>query len=758
MIRLQDLARIPKDNGQVGMEISEVETKPAVTPRSTRGRLAQGAGAPAGPTPREVMGILRRHAWLIVFMTLLGCCAGGASWYALRRYRPSYTAQTFIEVMPPIEADPTQIQTPQVHKDLQYGYRVSMASLIKQQNTYQELLKLDAIRRTAWFQGFNGDQTRAIKYLKKYLGAYAHRDAEFVTISMTCAQADEAAAIVNIVAEQFVKSQGGQKRAEISDKLVQYENRRKEIKGEVDRINQHLDDVRERWGITDVAYEGAAYLHQHPIVANYNKLQSEENELSLQVSQMRARIKQFDELAQGPINEQIEHAIERDPVILALAQQVAMQEANLASKLAKFGQEHRLVRQLKELVNGLKLKLGKRKTEIAEQTRRANLMDAQNMLVTYQTRLETLQGLREEAAKKKEDLDLARVEYGRLLTTRDERQVVLSTVLEQIEKWRIKLNDPETPKVQLKGPALAPLEMTASRHPLLWFPAGTLLGFLLGLALTLWVEISNDRMRTPSDVARYLDVPLLGIVPDECEDDLPRDVDLCQIVRHAPYSILSEAYRRCRANLELTGAKTVLVTSSDPDDGKTSTAVNLALTFAAKGKKVIVVDGNFRQPAIQTIFPRLTQDAKAKRFGLSSLLLGQCSLRQAVRPTGVEGFDVMDTGLLPPNPAELLAGQRMQAVLTELNKVYDHIILDSAPVLLVSDPKALARMADAVLLVIDAARTRRGAAQRSVRELQKVEAHLSGCVLFAARSIKGGYFRKQHKAYRKYMKPALMQA
>ena len=151
-------------------------------------------------------------------------------------------------------------------------------------------------------------------------------------------------------------------------------------------------------------------------------------------------------------------------------------------------------------------------------------------------------------------------------------------------------------------------------------------------------------------------------------------------------------------------------------------------------------------------------DAGAQTVGLSSLLLGQCSLRQAVRPTGVDGFDVIDTGLLPTNPAELLAGQRMQALVMELSKVYDHIILDSAPVLLVSDPKVLARMADAVLLVFDAGRTRRGAAQRSIRELQTVDANVVGCVLFAARSIKGGYFHQQYKTYRRYMKPTIAHA
>lgn len=726
--------------------------------RQQRGALARhGAAAPASMSGREVFGILSRHAILIVAMTLLGCCVGGGTWYLLRRYLPSYTAETLIAVLSPIEEDPTRIGTIQVHKNVQYDYRVSMASLIKQQVTYVELLKLDTIRRTNWFQSFAGNHNRALTYLKKYMGAYPHRDAGFVSISMTCGQSKEAAAIANTMAELFVKSRGNQKRDDISNKLVKLEEQRKQVQKEIDQINQHLDGVRKKWGVSGLSAQGAAFLYQHPIVANYNKLQLDENEMAMEVSQMQSSVENIRALATGPINEQIAQAIERDPIILTLTNSVNVRQASLAGKLTRFGESHRVVREIREGVADLKTTLEARTILIAEQTRQANFKNAQHALVDLQTRLEKIQTLREEAAKKKDDLDMARIEHSLQQVSLDERQAALVTLKENIQKWRIKLDDPQTPKVQLQGRALPPIEMTASRHALLWFPGGTLMGLMLGVALTFLVEFLNDLVRKPSDVARYLNIPLLGVVPHECEDDLPKDADLSQVVRHAPYSLISESYRRFRTNLELSGAKTLLVASGEPEEGCTSVAVNLALSLAAKSKRVVMIDGNFRQPALQTLFPRSRPVAKEAptAYGLSNLLMGQCNIRQGLRPSGAKGLDLIDTGLLPPNPTELLASGRMEVLLAELSKVYDHIILDSSPILLVSDPKVLSRIVDATVLVCHAAYTQRGAAQRALSELARVDANVVGCVLLGVRAIRGGYFRKQYKGYHRYMEPTL---
>jgi capsular exopolysaccharide synthesis family protein len=284
---------------------------------------------------------------------------------------------------------------------------------------------------------------------------------------------------------------------------------------------------------------------------------------------------------------------------------------------------------------------------------------------------------------------------------------------------------------------------------------GLVLGLVCGVGLAFLIELMNDLVRTARDVSRYLQVPLLGIIPDDDEDDdLPRETDLYQVVRHMPYSQLSEAYRRFRTNLELSKPKTMLIASGEPEDGKTTCAANLALSLVAKGKKVVLIDGNFRQPMLQKVFPRLATDAKGGQYGLSNLLMGQCTIRQGIRPAGVEGLDVIDTGLLPPNPMELLSSPRMDTLIQELRKVYDHIILDSAPVLLVSDAKVLARLADATVLVLNADATRRGAALRVLHEMRSVNTRVVGVVLFGARSLSGGYFREQQRSYQDYMQTA----
>jgi capsular exopolysaccharide synthesis family protein len=184
------------------------------------------------------------------------------------------------------------------------------------------------------------------------------------------------------------------------------------------------------------------------------------------------------------------------------------------------------------------------------------------------------------------------------------------------------------------------------------------------------------------------------------------------------------------------------------------TVIPLALSLVAKHKKVVLIDGNFRQPMLQKIFPKLGTDAVGAQYGLSNLLLGQCTIRQGLRATGVEGLDLLDTGLLPPNPMELLSSPRMDTLIQELRKVYDHIILDSAPVLLVSDAKVLARLADATVLVLNADGTRRGAALRVLNEMRAANARVAGALLFGARSLSGGYFREQQRSYQDYMQTA----
>ncbi len=730
-------------------------------------RMVRPAGpqhqASASLTPKEVFGIVRRHILLISFLTLLGLAAGGGAWKLLQKYLPRYTARTYIQVLPPVEKDPLTITTIQLQKDILYEHRQSIANLIKQQRTLEYLLDQDAVRETNWFQKWGEDRRRALKSLQKDFRAYAHRDSAFVEISMSCGAAKEARDIVNEMLKLFLAQQGATEQREISNRLQQFEAQRVRVQGELDAANKGLDDIRAAYDLTDLEKPAGRYF-QPTITLRLNNLELQKNELDLAIRQLRADIGNLQELATGPITEQIEYAIEKDPVMITLAEQLAFLEAQLSGRLTKFGENHRDVRQTRELLEETRKKREERKKEIAEQTRRAQLENARDGLIVLQERFEQLEKLRQEAEDKKKQLDIAQIQYEKGMKIRDERLTMLDSIKEQIEKMKTLHDDPETPKVLAVGEAPIPLEMVFSRQWWLWLPSGTILGLLLGIGLAFLAELANDLVRTPSDVARFLRIPLLGVIPDASEDSQVRGIELCHTVRKAPYSVTSEAYRQCRTNLKLSGSpeslKTLLLASGMAGDGTTSVAVNLATSFVAADKKVLLIDANFRQPNLHTLFPKMQTLNASERFdfGLSSILTHQCAAKEAIRSSGVESLDIIDCGPIPARPAELLGTLRMEELLREQRGNYDCVIVDGPPVLLVSDTKVLAGLVDSTILVFNAAATSRGAAQRTIREMKEVNANIAGCVLFAARVIKGGYFHEQFKSYRRYQKKAQLAA
>ncbi|UCF44010.1 MAG: polysaccharide biosynthesis tyrosine autokinase [Planctomycetota bacterium] len=736
----------------------ERQISPSRIPRPS----GAGPAVAAAPlSPKEVFAMLRRHVWLTISMTVLGFVAGGAAWYLLLMYFPQYNARTFIRVLPPVEKDPMTIPSAQVQKDIQYGYRVSMANLITQQSTLQRLIDRDKIQQTEWFKGFGKIRDKriqkAFKTLRRKFGASAQRDGEFIVLSMTCSDRIEAALIVNEMVDLFLASQGATKKEEIARKLAGLIEQQDSLQRDLDRAEAALADVRAATGLTDLERPTGRYL-RHTIELRLDDLELEQNTMTLELRQVEADIKNLEELATGPINEQIAHQIETDPVMVVLAQRLAFLESELAGVLTKFGENHRVVRQTQELVEEIRQERALRKAEIAEQTRQSNLKDGQNRLVVLQERYVELEKLRQEVEAKKRDLDLARVQYEQRTAIRDERKEMLDEVKGQIEKLKIMHDDPETPKVQFVGYAPEPLGVSSPRWEF-YFPGGTVLGLLSGIGLAFLIELLNDLVRTPGDVARFLRIRLLAVVPDAAEDAQVRGIDHCWIVRKAPYSVISESYRRLRTNLKLSDSgeslKTLLVSSGSGGDGKTSVAVNLATTFVAEDKRVLLIDTNFWRPRLHSIFsrPQVEQEAdEGSEFGLSTLLTGLCGYREIIRPSGIEGFDVIDSGPLPPNPAELLGGPQMKQLVKHQREIYDYVVIDGPPLLLVSAAKILAKLVDGTVLVFNAGSTRRGAAVRTIRDLRDVNAEIAGCVLFAVKAMKGGYFTAEFRSYQEYQK------
>lgn len=725
----------------------------AVEPRMMPPRPAMGArGATEGMTPREILAILRRHWLMILLLTILGFGGGGVSWFLFSRYGPKYTAQTFIKVLPPVATDPTAIQPITVAQDIQYGYRQSMAMQLESQSMFQQLIDRDKIQQTKWFKGFGDIKDvrirKAVKNLKGSFAANPQREGDSIIVSMTCGDKEESALIVNEMASLFVSGQGGTKRKEVAEKLSRLDDEQARVQKDLDSAERSLDDVRRRYGFTDLE----EHAFQPVVEQKLNDLENQENKLELDISNTRASIETLAVQAQGPVQVQVERQAETDPVMLILSQQLALQESTLAGALARFGEDHRVVREIKEYIDTIQQERLRRQAIIAEQVRQSNLLNAQDQLATLEGQLDQLEKMRDAAAKQKEELDLARVQFDQRVKIRDERKVMLDTIKTQTEKLKIIHDDPETPTVQLMGLAPEPLEASFPKL-IVFIPGGTFLGLLLGIGLAFLIELLNDLVRTPKDVAMHLHIPLLGIIPDTEEDEQVEGIEPALVVRQAPNSILSESYRRTRTNLRLSEpggkAKTILITSGGAKDGKTTVAVNLATTLVAEGKKVLLIDTNLRRPGLNAIFAG-EQAATKTNQGLSNLLAGQCDLQQAIRPSGMEGLTIIESGPMPTNPAETLGSEAMQRLIGRLRDSYDYVVIDGPPVLLASEAKLLAKYVDGTILVFNAAVTRRGAGARTISELKQVNATILGCVLLGVKTLKGGYFREMFRSYQEY--------
>ncbi|MFC1677585.1 GumC family protein [Planctomycetota bacterium] len=737
------------------------------------------AARPSGPrpnpqttqlqlTPKDIVLIFRRHILLIVSLTFMGIMLGGVGWFLVRRYAPKYTATTIIEVLPPAIEDPGIIGTRTPNKDILYGHRVSIAALIKQQNMLMQLItKREKVQETMWFQSFSDIKDerikRALKNLKRKFGAYAKRDSQFVVLSMTCGNPEEAALIVNEMLRMFISSQGQTEKQDVDSKLGVLTTQQETLQTELRSAEFTMEELRKNSGFGDLE----ARNFRDIITEKLTELDDSQNELTLEVNQANSSAMILERQLSEPVDEdQISKQLETDPTILSLTRRITELNASLQGKLAKFGENHRVVKDYQQFLNGLEEERQQNRVRLAEMTRRANYRGVQDQLTVLTGKLERLNEMREEAYTEKAKLDIARVMYEQRKVVRDGIKDRLEETKGLITKWRNIREDPDTTKVKNVGEAPVPLEISSPKL-IIYVPAGTMLGFMLGVGLAFLIELLNDLLRTPRDIGRYLHIPLLGVIPDAEEDGHLKGVDLYHVVNKAPYSIISESYRRFRTNLKFQfherSMKVLLVTSGMAGDGKTSVASNLAISLAAENKRILLIDANFWQPSLTQVFSRNGQkdqdpNEEPDEFGLSTLLAGMSSYQEVIKPSGTENLDIIYSGLLPPNPAELLGSQAMQQLIKHQQQNYDTIIFDGPPVLLVSDVKTLARFVDATVLVFHAATTRRGAALRAIRELREVNAIIPGCILFAVKAMKGGYFAEQFDSYEKYQEQQLQLA
>ncbi|HUG87491.1 MAG TPA: polysaccharide biosynthesis tyrosine autokinase, partial [Actinomycetota bacterium] len=305
---------------------------------------------------------------------------------------------------------------------------------------------------------------------------------------------------------------------------------------------------------------------------------------------------------------------------------------------------------------------------------------------------------------------------------------------------------------QVVEPATLPVTPVSPDHL-----RNVLLALFVGLALGVGVaflrERLDDRLRGRVDMEQRVGAPVLAVVPRVPSWRRTKDARLVTV--REPKSGASEAYRTLRTGLQYLASqedvKVVLITSPHQEEGKTTTAANLGVVLANAGKRTVVVGADLRKPRLHQFF------AKGSGAGLSMILSGHSREQNPLMDTGIRDLRLLSSGPVPARPAELLGSEMMGKFLDWLRDQADFVVIDTAPILVVSDALTLAPLADAVLLVADAGRTTRGAVTHAREQLAQVNARVVGAVLNnfdPSRAKASPYYYRYQYVYRYAGEPA----
>jgi len=702
------------------------------------GRLpAAGVSSGSAPTGKDILRILRKRLWLIVISSLgiiALICGATLLWWL---YAPLYSAQAQLIVLTPWTGSELRAGSPvQYSQDIMNRIMRTHATMAQSPQVLDEAVKDPDVARTAWF---NKDKASAATRLSKDIKVTPMTGSNYITISMTGREKKGLADIVNAVARQFETFSRNTIRGEREQDI-------QNLKQQLTDLQRNRDAVRRQ--ITRQTLSGNLQDKRNLLAVEIRTLTTQMIPLSIFQAQARAALSVLqDQIKDGTIKASgdVLQALDADPQIRNLTAQAGAIAVELGRLQAKFGPNHNDVKTARNRMESIKIQLAKRRKLMIEQATQLLVGDRQAQLDSANAQLTAIQARLDQAQTQDVDIQSALSRIEQLTTTENDLSDKIVRISNALMEYQLRARGEQ--QVKLAIPAIPPREIYMPKWKIM-APLAVVLGLTIGLGLAFLLEFIDTSIKGPSDITRRVDLPLLGMVPHV--DDVAEEFeDLRLAFLTHPASLVGEAFRQIRTCIMFSGPasqqRSLLVTSPLPEDGRTTVAMNLAACSAQGGRKILVVDANFRQPAIRDLFPKCPAD------GLSSALVGQANWRDIIYEVQ-PNLHVLPSGILPPNPAELLGSDQMRQMIEEMTESYDQVIIDGAPCLLVSDSTILSTLVDGVILTVRAGANTYGIVQRARDMLQRVGAHLVGAVLNGVRISAGGYLRENYEQFYEYHK------
>jgi polysaccharide biosynthesis transport protein len=569
-----------------------------------------------------------------------------------------------------------------------------------------------------------------------------------VSISFDAYSPQLAADVANTAADQYISFSS--------------ENRLQGVESAKDFLKQKLREAEEELRKSEQSYN--QYFSSHQIISLDNDKgnitldrASELNKQLVEVENERRQAEALYQRSREVAPDDLPQVL-NDTMVQNIARELSKQEQELANLSAKYQPNYPAVKQVQEQVNALREQLKESKQKVVRnietQYEVARRKEADLKIALSQSKGEAIQQNRESVELNviKQKLDIDRKIYEDLLQRSRQAGVESEFTPSNIRK----IQTAEVPIAPVKPNK--PLNIGLS----------ILIGLALGIGLAFFIEYLNNTINSAEDVERITHLPPLGAIPSlqsltkrkalaysygarkstalalSNGSGGPSSHEL--VSNHDSRSSYAESYRALRTSLLLSSAehapRTMLITSSHPGEGKTTIVANTAISLAQTGARVIVLDGDMRRPRCHKILNTKND------VGLSTYLSRDIPLDEVIQEAvDIPNLHVLPAGPVPPNPSELLSSVKLRILLAQLQDRYDHVVIDSPPVIHVTDALIISPQVDGVALVVKSGHTPREAVVRSKQALMDVNAKVFGVVLNHVDLEREGYYYNYNYSY-----------
>ncbi len=564
-------------------------------------------------------------------------------------------------------------------------------------------------------EGFEPDSPLVSDFIKR-IKVSPIRNSRLVDVRFEGKDSVLAAKIVNTLADVYISQNLETKLRAVQDAVKWLHNRIEEERKKVEKAEQALLRYKEKHSIiTDfssdvenITAQKLAHLNTQVVEAESNRVEAE------------TRYKQAMVLTGTP------DMLDSIPEVLnnELIRQIKSMEIELFKRMSelskKYGQKHPRMVAIESELNTLQ----KRRTQ--EVSRVINSLKNE-----YKVALAKENSLKAALAKqKKESLELNQkaIQYGVLRRESESARYMYELLIKRFKETSL-TEDMKTGNIRIVDRAEVP-EYPIKPKKKLNILLAIIVSLLTGTGLAFFFEYLDNTIKLPEEVEKHLNIPFLGSTPlfsTKNKWNIRGDTSPELVAFNYPRSTASELYRSIRTNILFSSAESVpqviLITGVGPQEGKTITTANLAVTMAQADSKIVILDCDMRRANVHKVF------GTANDHGISNLLVGNSNMREAILHTRIPNLDVIPCGPIPPNPSELLGSTRMTTLLNSLRKHYAHILIDSPPSIAVTDAVVLSKSVDGVILVIRAGYTAKEIIKSGIVQFAAVGTHILGAVL-----------------------------